>query len=625
MAKTFYWIGGATGTNALSPYDWNNAKNWLIVSDQSTTTSSRFKVSSTPNLPNQIDTGVNREVGAGVSKTYCPGSTDTVFVGSPKYGQAKAPLLFGGCGTAATTSSPGWTSATITGGTGNSLGLSSLYIENTRIPCVNASEEDNCKSLPSYPFAWIGGGIENVADSGENGKTDWVVNNVILNNPTLTRESVLALLSTQSQDLRVIVQRSVSTNLTTAYLLQEETNQLGQYIGSYGGWGDPDYSTQVILAFKAQARTNNKCITKYSDKSIKANIGMFNANFNEVEILDVFDSVGTAGVLEELEADNIDNDQFYFATPGDRSISFFNSCVLGKVTATKYGGNLYFSDDSKADTVTLNGHMWWGYSTYSIITTNDNNDSITTKDFVRPQQSLEVYCSFTDTPTLLGYTGFGSTAKLIVTPVSWLNPDLYNKDNAGAISTTTTTETQELVGDSSSYTVNFNVRTPPTVKLGTFDMESENYQTATEIVVTGTNEITRQFPFQWVGDGRWHIAFVGSVNINTITGSSVVVKTVAQEFGGSDYPLVAVGSMILSNNCSVVLDDYNNTPVEEAGNQNGWRIGSLSNIWQGGLFFNTSDCEIYNGFGVRTITTNIVEGINTTTGSSTGYTGTASL
>ena len=83
--------------------------------------------------------------------------------------------------------------------------------------------------------------------------------------------------------------------------------------------------------------------------------------------------------------------------------------------------------------------------------------------------------------------------------------------------------------------------------------------------------------------------------------------------------------MILTNNCSVVLDDYNNTPVEEAGNQNGWRIGSLSNIWQGGLFFNTSDCEIYNGVGVRTITTNIVEGINTTTGSSTGYTGTASL
>ena len=131
MAKTFYWIGGATGSNALSPYDWNNAKNWLIVSDQSTTTSSRFKVSST--TTNQIDTGVNREVGAGVSKTYCPGSTDTVFVGSPKYGQAKAPLLFGGCGTAATTSSPGWTSATITGGTGNSLGLSSLNIENTRI------------------------------------------------------------------------------------------------------------------------------------------------------------------------------------------------------------------------------------------------------------------------------------------------------------------------------------------------------------------------------------------------------------------------------------------------------------------------------------------------------------
>jgi len=163
---TFYWLGTArteSNKNSLDPYDWNFPGNWLT------------RYTSNGNF---------------VIANEAPGSGDTVYIGTIPDARlpagvsgttmARSPLLFGGCsgmspiGVPANATGPNavWLNSirsTSSGGTFSSdlLDLFVYLDEHPTYPNPTVPNTYNYQEFPFYCFPYLGGGVGNQTDEGE--------------------------------------------------------------------------------------------------------------------------------------------------------------------------------------------------------------------------------------------------------------------------------------------------------------------------------------------------------------------------------------------------------------------------------------------------------------------------
>lgn len=518
MAKTFYWVGGATGSNALDKYNWNQPRNWVVKRNSLVTPKGSGGTV-------RIDTSAYNDATADESVSYCPGPTDFVIIGDSSY-PAKSPLLFGGCGTTANASSAIWQNATTSTGSGNSLGLNSITIYN------NTTEKTN--NGASYPFKWVGGGLENITT---NERLTWVKEQ----NPDVDVES---LLSTNTQDLRIIVHNQVMTNVGMGYNGTLANDGLGAING------DLNEAIQILLYFKAPGKTligsSNLVRTKFIDQSDKAVIGLFNGYFDSV-------LVKQAPILTGV----------YFGGPGDRYI-MLNDCKINDVMFDKYGGSFHIDINSKINTMSVNETQWYGWSRGSVTTEKNHQQFIIQNNFESSVLTEHLGHSIV--------SGLPS-ARLNVGPVTYIGAGLIYADRPSG----------------SAY----NIEYPPTITLGTDPSSSllGDYQTCREFNITGT-----QYDSFGNLDGRWHVSFAGSLDYKLVNAKNTILKLSPIAPAGPYGIKVGIGTANLSENSEITFT--NQCPIVDAGTQDGWYFGKLDNTLSGGLRFLDNSCVVWGGKGV---------------------------
>jgi len=525
MAKTFYWVGGATGANVLEAYNWNNPKNWIVQNstfggglgvsqlNQGTNTSTTTSSSNPANRFN-VSTGTLGAI-TDVSLT-CPGIGDVVIIGElPSIGNntpttVQAPLLFGGCGV---TSAAGWTGSTpyatwsgasVASGTGTNIGLSTLTIKNNYLPNT---------TTPVYPFEWVGGGIT----SGNVDVVNWLKNK----HPS---EDILSYSSLNTSDLRVLVKDEVKTECMVSF----DTTK--------------NAPLKVSLLFKGGVKTRvaspsgaiNVVKTKYTDTSSHIALGLFRGAFDIVTIKEPKGSPATR----------------YISTA---------ECILNEVYVNDYPGSLYLDQNSKINKMELNDTMWMG-------------------DIDEVLQTFIIESSFvgSNVRTTLGYVGLlpADHSSLKVGPCAFIHPNSSTQDARLA-------------------NTKYNVRTPPTLIVGseigvTLLEDTDSFQKIPYFTVTGKNEDLTSFL-----NGRWHIQFKGSTNINYMKSTFGILKT-------SRYaPLntkIKIGTVDMYNQSEITFTK--NCPIVDAGDQDIWYMGQLTDKFRGGLTFLDSTGIIYGSRGI---------------------------
>lgn len=535
MAKTFYWVGGATGNDALDKYNWNQPKNWIVKRNSIST-----PVGKGGSI--RIDTSSYNDATADESVSTCPGPTDFVIIGDPSF-PAKSPLLFGGCGITANSTTAIWTNATTSTGSGNSLGLNTINLFNKALPNSGAA---------SYPFKWLGGGLENITT---NERLTWVKEQ----NPSVDIES---LLSTHTNDLRLIVHNQVTTNFEVGYN-GGSASDAGTYL--------PDLSecVHVSLYFKVPGKTlaggTNTVKTKFIDRSDKLVLGVFNGYFDLFQVNERPNATG-----------------LYMGSPGDRYISL-NDCKINNVLFDKYGGSFNIDINSKINTMKINESLWYGW------TTSANSSEKNIQQFVI-QANIDGAVLTED----LGHTiaSGSATSKLEVGPVSYSVPGLVNSR-----------------GQASAYNTDY----PPTIILGTDPSVTllGDYQTCREMNISGS-----QFDPMQIIDGRWHVSFAGSANYNLLTGKNVILKLNPYAPAGPYGIKVGIGTVVLSENSEMAFTNL--CPIIDAGAQDGWYLGKLDNTLSGGLRFLDNSCLIWGGKGVYMANTTTLNVNGTTYDNTTG-------
>lgn len=530
MAKTFYWVGGATGANVLEAYNWNNPKNWIVQN-----ATSGGIINTTPNISSSSPTTTTKNnaanrfnvstgsIGAAsdVSQSYCPGIGDTAIIGElPAIGnntatQVKAPLLFGGCGV---TSGANWTSAVpyatwsnaqTPAGADLNIGLSTLTIKNSTLPNTTQAV---------YPFEWIGGGVSlSSAD---------ILNWVKEQNPG---EDIEALISTSTQDLRLIVKDSVNTNILAPYDVNGRK------------------PIKVSLLFKAgvkqaflQGGSPVKIVkTKFFDTSSDIALGVYGAAFDSVEVKT--------------------NPQNSAHGPSNRFISFGSVSYLNDVFVDRFGGNLFIDSSTYVNNVSITNTAWYGV---------DSDAGI--------QQDLTLECYFDgDTVrTIFGYTQAGiisgEKSTLRVTPCTIVHP--------------------QLIRDGYGPDMPYSTSIPPTINLGL----------PTPITLLGDEQEImaafiqgQQYDDVSFLDGRWHLSFKGSVNMNYLYANNCLVKCSPDAV---QVAKVKIGNADFKENSEITFTKA--CPIVNAGDKDVWYFGGLTDKLRGGLKFWDTTGLVYGGKGI---------------------------
>lgn len=524
MGKTFYWVGGATGANALAAYDWNNPKNWIVQNsviggvassnvgiNQNSSTVSTTTSSNAVNRFN-VSTG---SIGAAtdISTSYCPGAGDVVIIGEiPSLGnntpkQVKAPLLFGGCGV---TSGAGWTgnagfaswlNAQTASATGSNMGIASLTIKNSFLPNTET---------PVYPFEWIGGGIT----SSNREILEWVESN---NSST----DITALSNANTSDLRVIVKEQVTTNCSVPF--ETVTRK----------------PVKVSLLFKAGVKQPQTVAagaspmsvvkTKFMETSSHIALGIFGGMFDVVTI---------------KEANN---------EPSSRFILFSQS-YLNDVLVDRFGGTLWMAWDNYINKMNMTNTIWYGNMDSSLV------------------QSFNIESSFNGplVRSTLGYTGVlpSEHSMLKVGPCQFIHPT-----NASSVGT-------------GRYSTAF----PPTISLGTdigLTLLGEE-QKLPRLEIEGRDEDLISYL-----NGRWHLSFKGNINLNYLNAKQCVLKA---NPSAPTTSKVRIGTAEMSGNGEITFTK--DSPIVDAGDQDIWYFGQMTDRLRGGLKFLDSTGLIFGSRGI---------------------------
>jgi len=521
MGKTFYWIGGATGANDLSAYDWNNPKNWIVqnsVIGGVAASNGGINQNSSPISTTTSSNAVNRfnvstgSIGAAadISVSYCPGAGDVVIIGEiPTLGnntpkQVKSPLLFGGCGV---TSGEGWTgnagfaswlNAQTASATGSNMGIASLTIKNSFLPNTQT---------PVYPFEWIGGGITSVnADI-----LDWVQSN----NPSVDVE---ALSNANTSDLRVIVKEQLTTNCSAPY----ETTT-----------GNP---IKVSLLFKAGVKQPQSGPTPMSVVKTK--------------LMETSSHIALAifgGVFDVVTVKEANND------PSSRFVMFSGS-YLNDVLFDRFGGTLWMSWDNYINKMSVLNTFWYGQTDPTLT------------------QSFNMEANF-DGPLVrstLGYTGVLPAEHSImrVGPCMYIAPS-----NA-----------------SSTGTGRYNNASPPTISLGTdigLTLLGEE-QKLPQLHIEGRDEDLISYL-----NGRWHLSFKGNTNLNYLNAKQCVLKA---NPNAPAISKVRIGTAELVGNCELTFTK--DSPIIDAGDQDIWYFGQMTDRLRGGLKFLDASGIVFGSRGI---------------------------
>lgn len=542
MGKTFYWVGGATGSTVLEAYNWNNPKNWIVQNATiggvatttinqdtiatSTTTSSnsanRFNIS-TGSIGSAVDTG-----------SYCPGIGDVVIVGElPAIGnktpkQVKAPLLYGGCGI---TSGAGWTAGTAhatwqnaqeSSGSFNNIGIQSITVKNSFLPNT---------TTPVYPFEWIGGGIT----SANSEILSWVESQN-------SGEDIKALCNSSTSDLRLIVKEHVTTKVNAPF---ETVDSKPIKVSMF-------FKAGVKQTIPQPAGNISVVRTKFNDSSSYIALGLFSGFFDSVTI--------------KTDDQNGNN------SPDTRYIMISGS-YLNDVFVDRYAGNLYMDSSTVVNKMNMTNTVWMGMMRGIL------QDITIESDFDGPAVR-----------SMLGYSGVISSESSTLR----LGPCVYISPSAG----------RSGYGTEQKY----NIQYPPTLNLGISIGETlvGEYQEITSLFVEGQNYNTLSFL-----DGRWNLSFKGNVNINYLNGKACIIK--ANPYA----PLITqvrVGNAELFDTSEITFT--RSCPIIDAGDQDIWYFGEMSDKLRGGLKFFDSTGLIYGSKGI--VMANSFEDRNSNKDSRTG-------
>jgi len=528
MGKTFYWVGGATGNNALDKYNWNNPNNWVVqnvVSGGISNTTQGIS-STTTTVSTTKNNAVNRfnvstgSIGSSTdqSKTYCPGIGDFVIIGElPALGnntpvQVKAPLLFGGCGItsgqnwASTTPYAAWENAAGNTGTGVNIGISTITIKNNKVA--------NTDSVV-YPYEWIGGGI--TGSSSE--ILDWVK----AQNPGVDVES---LITSTTSDLRLIVKDSVNTDIGNPYEMVNSSPIKVSLLFKAG----------VKQAFTLAGSPANIVKTKFFDTSSHIALGVFGGIFDSVEI--------------KTNPTNSNHG------PSTRYIQFGSYSVLNDVFVDRYAGNLYVDSSTYVNNINITNTSWYGF---------DRG--------IEQNITLECYLDGPIVRTALGYTVGTVTATestLKVTPCTIIHP--------------------QLTRDGYQPDLPYSTAFPPTINLGLPIGETliGDEQEMKSVIVQG-----QQYDLISYLDGRWHLCFNGSVNMNYLNANNCLVKC------SQNIPQTAkvrIGNAEFKENSEITFTKA--CPIVNAGDKDVWYFGELTDTLRGGLKFLDTTGIVYGGKGI---------------------------
>jgi hypothetical protein len=524
MGKTFYWVGGATGANALSPYNWNNPKNWIVENSGLATSLVSGSTAKGANRFN-LNTGA---VGAVTdeSVTYCPGIGDVAIIGDlPKIGnapkQVKAPLLFGGCGITSGTGPSQhttWVGAQVASGTGQNIGLATINIRNRFV--------DGSTTEAVYPFAWIGGGVSTERNPD-------LLAYLLLEGPI----DANLLNSADAQDLRLIVRDEVNVDSRVGFTSSA-----------------PDTPVRCNLLFKAGVKKTvgglNVVKTVLKDTSTHIALGIYDGKFDGVEI-----------------KKKNDNDVSY---PTTRFLYFVN-CRLNDVLMEDYAGGFLFDYSTKVNNVVVTSPSWYGSMKDSLGETVN--------------QTFTFECTF-DGPSVRTELGYSGVDPSVVSTLSVGKPfGVWSGGNAGE-----------------PYAVQY----PPTITLGT----------EPSVSLLGEEQIIRTVEvngldyddFNFV-DARWHISFKGNTNIKYLKSSYGILKA---------NPLcpvnanIKIGNAELSNHSEITFTK--NCPIVDAGDQDVWYFGAMTDTLRGGLKFKDSTGLVYGGKNIVMANSYENEGKDTVSG-----------
>ena len=530
MGKTFYWVGGATGANALAAYDWNNPKNWIVQNsviggvalsnstiNQKTTLASTTTSSNASNRFN-VSTG---SIGSAsdLSVSYCPGPGDNVIIGElPPIGnntpkQVKAPLLFGGCGV---TSGAGWTgsdgfaswaNAQTPSGTGPNMGVAALTIKNSFLPNTET---------PVYPFEWLGGGIT----SSNREILEWVASQ----NPSV---DVNALSNASTSDLRLIVRDQVTTNCTVPFETLTRKPIKASLLFKAG--------VKQVQQVPSGALPMSVVKTKLMETSGYIALGIFGGIFDVVTVKEgTGPSWGGGG-------------------PSNRFIMFSNS-YINDFSIDRYSGSLWLSWGSYINKMSMQNTMWIGRS----------DDTV---------QTLTVESDFNGplVRSTLGYVGIlpADHSTLKIGQCQFIHPS-----------------------NASTTIVNgrYNIEFPPTLNLGAeigLTLLGDE-QVLPQLHIEGREEDNLSYL-----NGRWHISFKGNINMNYLKAKQCVLKA---------NPLAPTVSKIRIGTAELVgsseITFTKNCPIVDAGDQDIWYFGQMTDRLRGGLKFLDSSGLIYGSRGI---------------------------